>query len=229
MKSPLELDDADFVMNLSNHCNEYIEYVEVRLVETPTADAFVACDTDEEWWRSKPHANGDHFIGLTAEEARSLDNACIAWLDRNVMFVDEGEDPAVVQESLLEEDPYYSYWFCDVCEAAFDDVSGRWSCEACNWQWNICEPCMGNVTRQTTWPGACIACQRNSGIWGHTDEHCPGDSEAIKAHPHCRQIKSVETGIARTGERVCIAAARAKRIPMQIVKADWVTQPIPKL
>ena len=141
------------------------------------------------------------------------------------------DDPAALQQEMLKEERY-RLWACSICGPSCvqtSDAAGfdRRSCEQCNWEWNICTACMGEVTRPAVgWPGNCVACQRNSGIWGHTFEYCPGTSAAIRDHPHSKKVKSVEEGTARTGQPARIEAARARGMPF--VKADWVSQPIPE-
>lgn len=229
MVDSLQLDDPEYVMNLADHCSAYIEWVEVHAAASLDNETLCASRADGAWWRSAPHADGRHFVGLTSAEARSLEDACMRWLDAHVVWDD---DPDALLERMLKEERY-RLWTCSVgdqgCLQTADAADGvdRWSCEQCNWEWNICTACMGEVTRATVgWPGDCIACQRNSGIWGHTFDYCPGTSAAIRGHPHSEKVKSVDEGTACTGQQVRIAAARARGMPF--VKADWVSQPIPK-
>ena len=90
MVDSLDLDDPEYVMNLAEHCSEYIEWVDVWVPEslddeTLDEEAWCASDADEVWWRCRPPADGRHFIGITSAEAGSLEDACMRWIEAHVV------------------------------------------------------------------------------------------------------------------------------------------------
>lgn len=210
----LELDDAEYVMNLANHCSEYIEYVE-SLDESTEATLVANAQVDRVWFvraHSVSESDRQRFIGLTLAEARALDTACMDWINDYVEWHDEPE----AELARLLDDSEYSSWACAICgpgcaQPTFSMSLHRWSCEQCNWEWNVCAVCSGNDYMRSA------AQLRSAGL------PVPAPPE-VQGHHH--RLTSLEHGHASTGEPARLVAARCKGLPF--VKAKWVNQPIPK-
>ena len=83
MVESLDLDNAEYVMNLADHCCEYAEFVDA-LNESSSSPEWTADEADRVW-HARAHSVADadrqRFVGLSAAQARSLEDACLGWLD----------------------------------------------------------------------------------------------------------------------------------------------------
>ena len=239
MVESIALDDAEYVMNLADHCQDYIDFVEALPEEGDEATTELA-DVDRVWrgvslCSGIPESERTRFVGLTMDEAQSLEDACVEWVEEHVVY----EDDPVAAEACMLASERFSAWTCDVCSGGCVQATGaesteRWSCEECNWTWDICTACSGfdNMRRAEELRKAAFANGEEAGLRyvESVDDPWPMPSQAFRAHPHSsiklvQDAKLAQGWIASTGESTRMAAARARGLPF--VKAEWICQPIP--
>ena len=118
MVEALDLDDAEYVMNLADNCCEYAEFVKA-LSEN---GAEWTADESDRVWNVRAHSVADsdrqRFVGLTAAEARSLEAACIAWTDENV----DGDAEEWVRQPIPKPPKQHRHAYEDECD-----------CWGCRW------------------------------------------------------------------------------------------------